>query len=379
MYITVRQKTREQQLSWEDILYDRVKATPWGVDGSSGTITRIVFTIPENILSRVNIPAMIDRLEKFNKDHEELFAADRTSLYRTFFIPKNSGGLRRIDAPNQPLMSALRELKTILEVDLGALYHTSAFAYVKNRCTIDAIKKHQRNESNWFLKLDFKNFFGSTTPQFVLNMISQSFPFCEIVKAPTGKSALEKALSLCFLNGGLPQGTPISPTLTNIMMIPIDHLIFNTLAKRKIVYTRYADDMLISAVESFSKDKMAAYISKVLQQYHAPFSINEEKTRYGSRKGSNWNLGVMLNKDNQITVGHMKKKHFKAAICNFIHDFRSGKRWPADEVRTLVGQLSYYKSVEPDYFDYIIRHNNAKFHADIAHMIRICLGVEIPF
>ena len=53
---------------------------------------------------------------------------------------------------------ALRTLKAILETDFGALHHTSAFAYVKGRCTLDAARKHQQNESRWFLHTDFSNF-----------------------------------------------------------------------------------------------------------------------------------------------------------------------------------------------------------------------------
>lgn len=373
MYITVRQKSYQHQISWEDLLMGVDVKSPWNAPGSAGTITRIVYSIPEEIVRKADIPRLIARLQKFTNDHKNLYEANRQDLYRTFFIPKRNGGLRRIDAPNDALMAALRQLKDILEIDCGALYHTSAFAYVKNRCHIDAIRKHQQNESNWFLKLDFKNFFGSTNKTFLFNMISKSFPFCEIIKSPEGKTALVNALDLCFLNGGLPQGTPISPTLTNIMMIPIDHLIFNTLAKKRFVYTRYADDLLISCIQAFDHREMTNYVNQVLNQMNAPFRINDEKTRYGSRKGSNWNLGIMLNKDNNITVGHMKKKHFKAALCNFIRDFQSENFWPIDEVRTLSGTMSYYKSIESEYFDYVVEHMNHKFNCNIQEMIRFQL------
>jgi RNA-directed DNA polymerase len=166
---------------------------------------------------------MIAVLREFNRSKEVLFQADRKSLYHTFHIPKSSGGLRRIDAPQPELMNALRELKMLFEQHMFALYHTTAFAYVRGRSTVDAIKRHQRNESKWFAKFDFADFFGSTTPEFVLNQLSWLFPFSEIVKDSDRELELRKALSLCFLSGGLPQGTPISPFLTNVMMTPIDH------------------------------------------------------------------------------------------------------------------------------------------------------------
>ena len=101
-------------------------------------------------------------------------------------------------------------------------YHTAAFAYVKKRSTVDAVKRHQKNSSKWFAKLDLHDFFGSTTLDYAISMFSMVFPFSEIVKEPQGEEALRTAMSLAFLNGGLPQGTPISPLITNVMMIPVD-------------------------------------------------------------------------------------------------------------------------------------------------------------
>lgn len=68
------------------------------------------------------------------------------------------------------------------------------------------------------------------------------------MKDAEGRELFNTAISLCFLHGGLPQGTPISPMITNIMMIPIDYKLFNSLHDEEstFVYTRYADDMLIS-------------------------------------------------------------------------------------------------------------------------------------
>ncbi len=178
---------------------------------NGSTMTRYVENIKPELLEKFDIHRMIQTLAEFNATHSKLFEADRKSLYREFHIPKKTGGLRKIDAPNDELMTALRDLKLILETQFNALYHTAAYAYIKGRCTIDAVKRHQANESKWFLKTDFSNFFGSTTPEFLNRMLSMIFPFSEVVKDFNGKTELEKALSLAFLDGGLPQGTPISP------------------------------------------------------------------------------------------------------------------------------------------------------------------------
>lgn len=371
VYIVTRQKPQAIQYSFEDLLFNRIPmnafATP---EGSSGTITHKIETVSNEIKSKVDITGLINLLETFNKEHNALFQVPRESLYTTFYIPKKTGGLRKIDKPNQELMAALRRLKEILEKYCGILHHTAAFAYVKDRSIVDAIMKHQANNSNWFLKTDFSNFFPSITLEFTMKMFSMIFPFSEIVKVPNGKTQLTIALSLAFLNGGLPQGTPLSPTLTNIIMIPIDHTLFNDLAKRKYVYTRYADDMIISCEQYFDYKKIVSHIKGVLKQFGTPFAINDEKTRYGSKKGSNWNLGLMLNKDNNITVGYMRKKQFKAAMNNFILDTLHNKPWPIADIQTLQGTVSYYKMVEENYFNDIIHKMNTKYQVDFEQMMK---------
>ena len=321
--------------------------------------------------TKFNIPALTDMLLQFNQTHAALFQAKRADLYQTFHIPKSSGGLRRIDAPSPEISEALKNLRIMFESHFVPYAHNSAYAYVRNRSTVDAVKRHQENQSRWFLKLDFSNFFGNSTYEFVVYSLSQIYPFNEIIKQKDGKLALEQALELCFLNGSLPQGSPISPYLTNIMMIPIDCEIDETLKRmnksgRQFVYTRYADDMLISCTEGFDIARLEADLNRILIRHRAPFAINPKKTRYGSNAGKNWNLGVMLNKDNKITIGHQKKRQFKAMLDNYI---RSHDNWDLHDVQILSGLKNYYNMVEPDYISHTITAFNAKYQVNINQMM----------
>lgn len=371
-YITIKQSPIYYQMSFDDILDGTVDLSRMIVPNVTNTRTQYREQLKPSFLERFNFDSMISVLEKFNEQHANLFEAERKSLYETFYIPKKSRGLREINAPVPELMDALRQLKTIFETNMFALYHTSAFAYIKGRCTIDCIKRHQQNRSKWFAKLDFSDFFGSTTEEFVISMFSQIFPFSEIVKKQDGFEALKKALSLCFLNGGLPQGTPISPIITNIMMIPIDHQVCNELRKmdEHYVYTRYADDIIVSSKVSFNCGKLQDYILGVLKKFKAPFCLKKEKTRYGSSAGRNWNLGVMLNKDNEITIGHQKNRAFKAMCCNYISDKKKGVTWDLHDVQVFAGLISYYRMVEKDYINYVIDHNNKKFNVNLEALIK---------
>lgn len=371
-YVTIKQSPQYHQMSLEEYLFSPGAANRMITDNKANTRTYYVDYVNTEIIKRAKIDDAIRHLALFNAQTDTLRNRERHELYYTFHIPKRTGGLRRIDAPEDELMSALRNLKSIFEKDFHVLYHTAAFAYVKQRCTIDAVKRHQQNNSKWFAKLDFHNFFGSTTPEFVYKMFSDIFPFSEVVKTRWGKTELTKALDLAFLDGGLPQGTPISPLITNIMMIPIDHALSKILRNHdnKFVYTRYADDIIVSSKHDFDVHEVENIVMDILKQCGAPFELNEKKTRYGSSSGANWNLGVMLNKDNVITVGRKKKKTFETMVHNYITDRKNGVTWPLEEVQVMRGLFSYYVSVEPEVFNNIILFMNKKLNANWLELVK---------
>ena len=312
----------------------------------------------------------IRSLTSFAETYADLYGQPRASLYHSYTIPKRSGGRRQIDEPQPPLMNALRNLKSMLEINFSVLHHTSAFAYVKGRSTVDAVRRHQSNNSRWFLKTDFSNFFGSTTKEFLMRMLKHIYPFSYVCQVPEGERALDRVIDLCFLNGGLPQGTPVSPTLTNLMMIPIDFAISHQLRSGKYVYTRYADDILISHRESFNHEQMVMTIDEVLRRFGAPFRIKPEKTRYGSSAGRNWNLGVMLTKDNKITVGRKRKEQLKAMCHSYLQARSTGNPWDVSDVQYMQGLMSYYKMVEPEYMQGFITYINSRFQVNLLALIR---------
>lgn len=362
-----------RQMSIEELLFGAERPAVIN-DNTANTRTQAYETLPVRFLTLCNVNRLISRLGEFNAATEHLRSQDRASLYKTFYVPKKNGhGLRRIDAPNDELMGVLRVLKHIFENDFHALYHTSSFAYVEKRSTIKAMQRHQANESKWFGKFDLSNFFGNTTLEFVMNQFSMIFPFSEVIKVPRGKQELEKALELAFLNGGLPQGTPISPTITNIMMIPVDFKLangFRNFGGKPFVYTRYADDFTISCKFDFNCGEVQQFIVETLKSFGSPFTLNPEKTRYGSSSGRNWNLGLMLNADNELTVGHKKKRRFQAMLSSYVLDRQNGNPWSLEDIQTLDGYRNYYRMVEGETIDRIVAHVGEKYKVDIVKLIK---------
>ena len=372
IYVTVKEPPKYHQYTLEELLFPALRK-PVVTGTSSGTRTYKINYIGLKYRNRLDVESMIRTLETYNAATASLRSVDRSTLYTTFYVPKKSGGLRKIDAPNEDLKLALLQLKKIFEQDFGLLYHTSAFAYVKNRCPKDAVMRHQKNESKWFLKLDISNFFGSITLDFAMEMIKMLYPLCVVAETGRGYDALRTALELGFLNGVLPQGTPLSPTLTNLIMIPIDHELSNTLRdfnRNSFVYTRYADDFCVSSKYDFRFRDVEELFEKTFAEFHTPFHLKREKMHYGSIAGKNWMLGLMLNKENQITVGSKKKKVLQAMLYSYATDKKNGVTWPLEDIQHMEGIRSYYASVEGETIDRIVEYVSQKCGVDIKKSIK---------
>lgn len=367
----VKPKEIKNEVSLMDILLGKTYDTD---DIPNTTTVRYTSDMP-GYYNMAQINRFIEELREFNLYADKFRSMDRwNELYTHFKIPKKSGGLRPIDAPTEEFKSALTMLRQIIERNIGNYFHhPAAFAYVRERCPKKLVEVHQRLKSRWFAHFDFSNFFGSTTLDFVLRMCAKIYPLNIVMKMSAGKEELSKALELCFLNGGLPQGTPMSPFITNVMMIPIDHELLRFCGKVSephLIYTRYADDLVISSRYDFDYHSVEDSINAVLRSFDAPFAIKKEKTHYGNIAGRNWILGVMLNKDYKITVGHEKKKRFKAMLVNYILSCKKGVMWDLDDVYHFQGCIAHYRNIEPEYFDYIIEQYNKKFGVNVKQMIR---------
>lgn len=374
-YFTLPAKGKVKQITFDDFLRGTI-STILEEKNTKDTCTYYKTNTPEVFKKAVDVPSLIRLLKQFTEKHKPLIETqNKRKLYHSFHIPKRKGGFRKIDQPLPALMEALRELKLLIEGFPFAKYHTSAFAYVKGRCPKDAVERHQKHKSRWFLKLDFHNFFGSVTLDFTLSQLEKIYPYCEIIANQDGKKYLTECLSLCFLDGGLPQGTPISPFLTNLIMIPIDYSIskYARENENQLCYTRYADDFQITAKKWFNHNNVIENIVEILRKFNAPLSLNNEKTIYGSYTGRNWILGVMLNKENKITIGQQKKHRLKNVLFSFINDYKAGNTWALKRVQKLNGEIAYYLSVEKETISNIIETYSKKYNFDIFGMIKSIL------
>lgn len=164
-----------------------------------------------------------------------LYGIKPATLYRTFEIPKKSGGIRRIVAPVPRLKTLQRRLLKILEDVYPP--KTSAHGFVKSRgiCTNANIHLRRKN----VLNLDLKDFFPSINFGRVRGVFLASPYNCP-------REVATVLARICCFNNELPQGAPTSPIVSNMICARLDSHLAKLAATHHCRYSRYADDITFS-------------------------------------------------------------------------------------------------------------------------------------
>lgn len=276
-------------------------------------------------------------------DNYELmaFASTAPHRYKIYDIPKRSGkGFRTIAHPSKQLKYIqrliLRKLAEVLKV------HECAFAYQKSLSIKDNAKVHQN--SRYLLKMDFKDFFPSITPELL---------FKEFTRAGVNISSVDRDFIAHILFFKIRKksplrlsiGAPSSPLISNFVMYHFDSIIAKICESLRINYSRYADDITFSTNVKNVLFDVPKLIEKTLKsEGYKNIHINREKTVFTSKGHNRHVTGITISNDGELTIGRCKKRFLSAAI----HKFSSGKM-EGNEIETLKGNASFAFFIEPEF------------------------------
>ena len=198
----------------------------------------------------------------------------RRSAYRQFHIPKKSGGVRTITAPD----GELKDIMYTLAFILSELYIPTpeAMAFIPHRSIVDNACQHLGQ--NYVLNLDLSDFFTSITAQ----MVERSLQRLDI--APVVAQCIA---SICTypnivdhrVQNVVPQGAPTSPVISNICAMTLDARLAGLARRFHLTYTRYADDLTFSSNHNvYHEDgEFMKELYRIISDCH--FTINKKKTR----------------------------------------------------------------------------------------------------
>lgn len=160
--------------------------------------------------------------------------------YHRFTTAKKRGGTRVLHAPNPELKHLQRLIHRRLLRKLQVHWCATGFEPGVSIAHNAAFHAGQAV----VIKLDLKDFFPNTTAERVEHYFRR-----------IGWDAESAALltELCTHEGGLPQGAPTSPRLSNLINHVMDAQILRYVEAHHGTYTRYADDITVSYPEDWPK------------------------------------------------------------------------------------------------------------------------------
>ncbi|WP_210260990.1 retron Ec67 family RNA-directed DNA polymerase/endonuclease [Enterovirga aerilata] len=265
-----------------------------------------------------------------------LYKIPTQARYRTFSIAKRAGGSRAIMAPNERLKMVQRRLASVL-LQIQTEQERSR---TKKACILShgfkrelSILTNARNHRNkrFVFNLDLEDFFptfnfGRVRGFFMRDQNFQLHPAAATVLA-----------QIACHNNHLPQGSPCSPVISNLLAHMLD-LRLNKIARRhKCTYTRYADDLtfstnkkdfpeVIGATSPGDPNKWSAGNDLLASVYLSGHKINHSKTRMQYRDSRQETTGLVVNRKINVSVDYYK---LVRAMCDRL--FASGIAFRQDK------------------------------------------------
>jgi RNA-directed DNA polymerase len=237
-----------------------------------------------------------------------IYRVEPEKRYKTFEIPKKSGGIRQISTP----ITALKLIQKKLNQVLQAVYQTkpSVHGFVEGKNIVTNAQAHAGKR--YVLNLDLKDFFPSINFGRVRGMF---------MAAPYGLNpdVATVLAQICCHNNQLPQGAPTSPIVTNMICAKMDSQVQRLAKECKATYTRYADDITFSTtlpkfpealaciVTEEGRDKVVlgdALLSIITEN---GFAINEQKIRLQTKENHQSVTGLTTNQFPNVDRNYVRQ------------------------------------------------------------------------
>jgi RNA-directed DNA polymerase len=195
--------------------------------------------------------------------------------YKKFGVPKKTGGERIISAPDPRLkLIQTRLAKLLVECQL----EVETKLKVKPRCVLAhgfkpgfSIQSNAINHrgQRWVFKVDLKDFFPSINFGRVYGFFMKNQHFSLQKKVATVIAQIA-----CHENE-LPQGSPSSPVISNIIAHLLDIRLNELAGGNGCTYTRYADDLTFSTNEKWFPSSIAKPDPANVNQWHVGAGLGQ--------------------------------------------------------------------------------------------------------
>lgn len=266
-----------------------------------------------------------------------LYTKPKTELYTKFEIPKRTGGIREISAPFGHLKLIQKRLAEILLECTKELREKHATKSINKNFELRGVSHgfmpghsimtngQPHITRRYVFNADLTDFFGSINFGRVRGFFIKDKNF-----ALSEKTATILAQIACYDNK-LPQGSPCSPVISNLLGHILDIALVELARKNKCTYTRYADDLTFSTNKSIFPSDIAfateddanswlpgKELTRIVRRNG--FEFNEKKTRMQYKDSRQEVTGLSVNRKVNVPASY---RYMVRAMASTL--FRTGK------------------------------------------------------
>lgn len=248
---------------------------------------------------------------KYSQKRLGAMLANPRGFYHSFTIPKKSGGSRQIDAPQKSLKLLQASMIPVFEAML--VPSPDAFGFLPGRSIVDNAKAHLGKDT--VLNVDIKGFFPSITT----GRLTTVFRNAKDVQVSAYMA--RNLARLVTLDGRLPQGSPASPVLTNLVSVRLDARLAGLARKYGCRYSRYVDDISFSASGPRALHRLMPHLESILNR--EGFGLNPDKTRIQSASMRQEVTGLVLSHaKSTVPVQVNTPRKFRRVTRSMLHSWR---------------------------------------------------------
>jgi len=238
--------------------------------GAAGVDGKTVEELPEHL--KAHWPGIREKLEA---------GSYQPSPVKRVEIPKANGGVRLLGIPTVQDRLIQQAMHQVLSREYEPTFSEHSYGFRRNRSAQDAVEAAQRhiNAGNkWVVDIDMAKFFDTVNHDRLMARMKQRISDKRVLRLVNAylKAGVMVNGVVMEAEKGTPQGGPLSPLLSNIVLDELDR----ELEKRGHRFVRYADDCNIYVKSKRSAERVLASTQKYIEK-RLRLKVNEEKSAVG--------------------------------------------------------------------------------------------------
>jgi len=264
-------------------------------------------------------------------------------------LPKPSGGIRNLGIPTVLDRFIQQSVMAVLQRRFDPTFSKASYGFRPGRSAHQAISQVQSYVAegySWVVDLDLEKFFDRVNHDRLMSAIAKRAKdkrLRKLIRAFLNAGIMENGL-VKPVNQGTPQGGPLSPLLSNLVLDELDQ----ELTRRGHRFVRYADDCNIYVRSQRSGERVMTSITRYIER-RLKLKVNAAKSavaRAGERKFLSFGFELGMGKQPKRSIAPQALARFRQRVRELTH------RHTGKSFQRIMDDLSRYVRGWGGYFGY---------------------------